>query len=131
VLLPYNFITMQNSYYSENFNALQETCRERNVAVQTIKSIALRHWSGRPRTHTTWYEPLEEQADIDLAVWYVLGRAGVFLNSASDLGLLAKQLDAAGRFPGAAPDDATMTDRTAAQPLFVSATPLSGDGCRQ
>jgi aryl-alcohol dehydrogenase-like predicted oxidoreductase len=122
VLLPYNFITMQNSYYSENFNALQETCRERNVAVQTIKSIALRHWSGRPRTHTTWYEPLEEQADIDLAVWYVLGRAGVFLNSASDLGLLAKQLDAAGRFPGAAPDDATMTaltDRTAASPLFV------------
>ena len=122
VLLPYNFITMQNSYYAENFNALQETCRERNVAVQTIKSIALRHWSGRPRTHTTWYEPLEEQDDIDLAVWYVLGRAGVFLNSASDLGLLAKQLDAASRFPGTAPDDATMaalTDRTAASPLFV------------
>jgi aryl-alcohol dehydrogenase-like predicted oxidoreductase len=122
VLLPYNFITMQNSYYAENFNALQETCRERNVAVQTIKSIALRHWSGRPRTHTTWYEPLEEQGDIDLAVWWVLGRAGVFLNSASDLGLLAKQLDAASRFPGTAPDDATMaalTERTAAQPLFV------------
>src|SRR6202042_251930 len=42
VLLPYNFVTMQNPYYADNFNALYETCRERNVAVQTIKSIALR-----------------------------------------------------------------------------------------
>ena len=121
VLLPYNFITMQNPYYAENFNALQETCRERNVAVQTIKSIALRHWSGRPHTHTTWYEPLEQQDDIDLAVWWVLGRAGVFLNSVGDLGLLPKVLDAASRFTRT-PDDPTMaalTDRTAAQPLFV------------
>jgi aryl-alcohol dehydrogenase-like predicted oxidoreductase len=121
VLLPYNFITMQNPYYAENFNALQETCRERNVAVQTIKSIALRHWSGRPRTHTTWYEPLEQQDDIDLAVWWVLGRPGVFLNSVGDLSLLPKVLDAAGRF-SEVPDDAAMTaltERTAAQPLFV------------
>src|SRR5215471_13560897 len=46
VLLPYNFITMQNPYYAENFNAIYETCRERQVAMQTIKAIALRHWSG-------------------------------------------------------------------------------------
>jgi hypothetical protein len=32
VLLPYNFVTMQNPYYADNFNALYETCRERNVA---------------------------------------------------------------------------------------------------
>ena len=50
VLLPYNFVTMQNPYYAENFNALYETCRERRVAVQTIKSIALRPWAGRPHT---------------------------------------------------------------------------------
>jgi aryl-alcohol dehydrogenase-like predicted oxidoreductase len=121
VLLPYNFVTMQNPYYAENFNALYETCRERQVAVQTIKSIAVRHWSGRPQTRTTWYEPLEQQDDIDLAVWWALSRPGVFLNSVGDVGLLPKVLSAASRL-AEAPDDATMSalaDRTAAQPLFV------------
>src|SRR6266567_6480214 len=35
VLAPYNFLTMQSRYYAENFDALQATCQERNVAVQT------------------------------------------------------------------------------------------------
>src|SRR5487761_900004 len=121
VLLPYNFVTMQNPYYASNFNALYETCRERRVAVQTIKSIALRPWAGRPHTRATWNEPLEQQDDIDLAVWWALSRPGVFLCSAGDVDLLPKVLDAASRFTGA-PDDAAMsalTDRTAADPLFV------------
>src|SRR6202171_2639971 len=59
VLLPYNFTTVQSSYYATNFDALQATCRDRNTAVQTIKSLAYRHWMGRPRTASTWYQPLE------------------------------------------------------------------------
>src|SRR3954469_17311651 len=66
VLLPYNYVTMRSPYYAENFDALYETCRERRVAVQTIKSIALRHWRERPHTRSTWYEPLQDQGDIDL-----------------------------------------------------------------
>src|ERR1700681_2492607 len=50
VLLPYNFVTMQLPYYAENFEALVKTCVERKVAVQTIKSIALRPWLGRKHT---------------------------------------------------------------------------------
>src|SRR6478752_3871163 len=73
VLLPYNFMTMQSPYYSETFEGLLSMCAERGTAVQTIKSIALRPWSGRDRTRSTWYEPLEAQDDIDLAVWWVLG----------------------------------------------------------
>ena len=46
VLLPYNFVTMRLPYYAENFEALVKTCVERRVAVQTIKSIALRPWMG-------------------------------------------------------------------------------------
>jgi aryl-alcohol dehydrogenase-like predicted oxidoreductase len=121
VLLPYNFVTMQNPYYAENFNALYETCRERRVAVQTIKSIALRPWAGRPHTRSTWYQPLEQQDDIDLSVWWAMSRPGVFLCSVGDVGLLPKVLDAASRFT-AGPDDAAMSalaDRTAADPLFV------------
>src|SRR5919201_4386957 len=65
VLLPYNYLTMQIPYYAENFNALAATCKERNVGVQTIKSIAGRPWLGRDRSHATWYEPLESQDNID------------------------------------------------------------------
>ena len=86
VLLPYNFVTMQNPYYAGNFDALYETCRERRVAVQTIKWIALRPWAGRPHTRATWYEPLEQQDDIDLAVWWAMGRPGVFLDSVGSVG---------------------------------------------
>src|SRR5215470_8439393 len=56
VLLPCNYLTMQLPYYAENFQAVVEICRQRQVAVQTIKSIALRPWRGRPRTNSTWYE---------------------------------------------------------------------------
>jgi len=121
VLLPYNFITLKLPYYAENFNALAATCRERNVAVQTIKSIAMRPWQARQHTHTTWYQPLESQSDIDLAVWWVLGRPGVFLNTVGDVNLLPKVLDAASRFEKQ-PDDDTMNElveRSAQEPLFV------------
>jgi aryl-alcohol dehydrogenase-like predicted oxidoreductase len=121
VLLPYNFVTMQSPYYAENFEALAATCASRGTAVQTIKSIALRPWSGRERTRTTWYEPLEAQADIDLAVWWVLGRPGVFLNTVGDVDLLPKVLDAAERFEQR-PDDAVMkelVERSKTEPLFV------------
>ncbi len=121
VLLPYNFVTMQLPYYAENFEALARTCTERNVAMQTIKSIAAKPWRGREHTRTTWYEPLAAQADIDLAVWWVLGRPGIFLNTAGDIDLLPRVLDAAERFE-TRPTDAEMTqllERTRSEPLFV------------
>jgi len=121
VLLPSNYLTLQLPYYAENFEALLATCRQRRVAVQTIKSIAFRPWMGRPHTATTWYQPLERQDDIDLAVWWVLGHSDVFLNSIGDVDLLPKVLDAAERFE-AAPSDAEMgalADRSKLEPLFV------------
>src|SRR5450759_627313 len=121
VLLPYNFVTMQLPYYAENFEALASTCAERKVAVQTIKSIALRPWQGREHTRSTWYEPLASQADIDLAVWWVLGRPGVFLNTVGDVDLLPLVLDAAERFEKRRRDSemTTMLERSQAEPLFV------------
>jgi aryl-alcohol dehydrogenase-like predicted oxidoreductase len=121
VLLPYNFVTMRSPYYAENFEALFATCQERGTAVQTIKSIALRPWLGRTRTRTTWYEPLETQADIDLSVWWVLGRPGLFLNTVGDVDLLPLVLDAAARFEKRPSDSemSTLVERSKAEPLFV------------
>jgi aryl-alcohol dehydrogenase-like predicted oxidoreductase len=121
VLLPYNYVTMQSPYYAENFEALAAACAARGTAVQTIKAVAMRPWSGRERTRATWYEPLEEQSDIDLAVWWVLGREGVFLNTVGDVNLLPKVLDAAERFQQRSSDEEmrALIERTQTEPLFV------------
>jgi aryl-alcohol dehydrogenase-like predicted oxidoreductase len=108
VLLPYNFFMAQSERYRRNFEEVLDICRERNVAVQVIKSIARGPWATTDRTRTTWYQPLEEQADIDRAVHWALGVPGVFLNTAGDLSLLPRVLDAASRFERR-PSDAEMT----------------------
>src|SRR6202011_1827777 len=122
VLLPYNFTTIQSEYYAANFDALQATCRERNTAVQTIKSMAYRPWMGRPRSATTWYEPLEDQPDIQQALDWALGRPGIFVISSGDVDLLPPILDAAEQASDQRPSDADMqqmVERLKMEPLFV------------
>jgi len=121
VLLPYNYVTMQSSYYREQFDALLKTCQEKNVAVQTIKSVALRPWMSRDHTRSTWYQPLESQDDIDLAVWWAMARRDVFLNSVGDVDLLPRVLDAASRYDEPPKDEAmdALMARTHTEPLFV------------
>jgi aryl-alcohol dehydrogenase-like predicted oxidoreductase len=121
VLLPYNYVMMQNAQYAADLEALSRVCAERGIAMQTIKGITLGPWNEKEHTHGTWYEPLAEQADIDSAVHWVLGRPGVFLNTAGDLTLLPKVFDAASRFASRTPDAAMrelVTKRDMA-PLFV------------
>jgi len=120
ILLPYNYLIMKNQVYAAGFDAVTKICQQRNVAVQTIKSLARAPWGDKPRTRACWYEPWEEQADIDLAVGYVLSRPGIFLNSTGDIYVLPKLLDAASRFE-AGPTEATMDKLVAereAIPLF-------------
>lgn len=122
VLFPYNFTQLADPAYAAEAEALIATCERRGVAIQTIKSIAHGPWHGeRPPTPTTWYEPLVDQADIDLAVRWVLSRPGLFLNTAADLELLPKVLDAASR-GGPAPSDDEMralVERRRMTPFFV------------
>jgi aryl-alcohol dehydrogenase-like predicted oxidoreductase len=98
VLMPYNYFMHLNERYRNEFEEVVRICRERNVAVQTIKSIARGPWAITPQNRNTWYQPLEEQADIDRAVHWVLGNPNVFLNTVGDVTLLPKVLDAAARF---------------------------------
>ena len=98
VLLPYSYTIMQDEVYEHDFELLLKTCQERNVAVQTIKTITRGPWATTERTRSTWYQPLEEQSDIDLAVHWAMGRPGIFLNTVGDIHILPRVLDAAARF---------------------------------
>lgn len=120
VLAPYSYVQMRDPVYAADFEALAAICAVRGVALQTIKAISLAPWGGRKQTASTWYEPLREQADIDLATHWVLSRQGVFLNTVGDVSLLPKVLDAASRFASRPPD--TQLEALVAQrglvPLF-------------
>ena len=121
VLLPYSYIMMQNPQYAADFEALATVCRARGVAVQTIKAITRAPWDERPDGAPTWYEPLREQDDIDLAAGWVLGRPDVFLNTAGDISLLPRVLDAASRFASPPSDEqlATLLAQREMAPLFA------------
>ena len=52
VLMPLNYLMYANERYRRNFEAVVELCKERNVAVQTIKSIARGPWGTTTKTAT-------------------------------------------------------------------------------
>ena len=96
----------QNPQYRTDFEALLSVCADRDVAVQIIKSTA--HGgppAGASRRYNTWYRPLEDQASIDLAVHWVLGRREVFLITSGDMDLLPMILDAGSRYQSAPSGD--------------------------
>lgn len=119
VLLPYSWIVLQDETYARDFEALMAVCEERDVAVQTIKSIAARPWGEAAHTHATWYAPLESTDEIDWAVHWVLSRPGVFLNTAGDIDLLPKVLDAAARFDSGEDVAAQPPRGLELEPIFV------------
>ncbi len=121
VLLPYSLSMMQNPHYAADFEQLFAVCAERKVAVQTIKSLARGSWGAKKQTHGTWYEPFTTQAEIDLAVQWVLSRPGVFLNTVGDRTLLPLVLDAASRMETAVAQQ-TITQQMQSipmEPLFT------------
>ena len=98
VLLPFSYLMTLNEQYLHDFLDLLNICQSRNVAVQAIKSIVHTPWGDQTPYRATWYRPLEDQPDIDLAVHWVLGHPGLFLNTVGDIHVLPKVLDAADRF---------------------------------
>ncbi len=106
VLLPYSYTIMQDEVYEHDFELLYKTCQERNVAVQTIKTITRGPWATTERTRATWYQPLEKQEHIDLAVHWAMGRPGIFLNTVGDIHVLPRVLDAAARYERRPTDEA-------------------------
>ena len=125
VLLPYNFTLLQDSGYRSDVEQLLALCADRNVAVQTIKSIARRRWSepkapGEKRQ--SWYEPLTDADAIARVVRFVLDKPQLFIDSSSAIDQLAHVLTAA---ESALPaDEAKLTDDVSSfdmAPLFDGA----------
>ena len=120
VLLPYNFLLLRDESYRDDVEALLETCAERDVAVQTIKSAARRRCSGDSGPRYSWYEPILDPSAISRAVRYVLRHSLLVLVTSSDARVLRPVLEAASS-PSAPPEDSEMeSDVTSLEmlPLF-------------
>ncbi len=121
VLLPWNWVLHRDERYRREFGELLAMCKDRGVAVQTIKSMTKGPWGEKQHTAVTWYEPFEDQADINRAVSWILGQGTIFLNTSGDVRLLPKILEAA-NLDGPRPSDDEMEEmaqRTHMSRLFV------------
>ncbi len=124
VLLPLNYSMSLNEEYMNDFDKLRAICRERGIALQTIKAVLRRPWGDEEKFAATWYQPLREQDAIDNAVNWLFGNyPDVFLNTVGDVHVLPRVLDAASRFDiNNVPSDETMAEMYAERemaPLFV------------
>lgn len=120
VLFPYNHSLMANDGYRDDVEALLDVCSDRNVAVQTIKSIAKGRWTNQDEPHYSWYEPLADPEAIGRAVRYVLANDRLFVNTSSDARLLP-QMVAAAEGDVSAPAEAELVadeERFGITPLF-------------
>jgi aryl-alcohol dehydrogenase-like predicted oxidoreductase len=121
VLLPFNYLLMQDSGYATDFDRLMAYCREHDIAVQTIKSIARGFWGKKPHDHNTWYEPVTDQQAIKKLVHWVLGWTDVFLITVGDIQELPKVLEAAASFESQ-PDSEEMVKlvrKEGLEPVFI------------
>lgn len=127
VLLPVNFLLLDDPVYRSEVETLLERCAERRVAVQTIKAIARGRWTegyGGPRF--SWYDPLTDPEAVGRAVRFVLSNPQLFLNTSSDARLLPLLVAAAsGALDSPTVDELRAdVDIQGMSPLFDAAHPL-------
>jgi len=121
VLFPYNYTMMKNPQYSSDVNQLMALCKQRSVAVQTIKAVTRKEVGEAVNPFATWYNPLSDPKSIATAVGWVLKNPGVFLNSVGDITLLPTLLEKASE-PLLVPSDKDMealVEEQGMKPLFV------------
>lgn len=105
VLIPVNVGSFIAPSPENDFRPVLKAAVDRDIGVIAIKAISKGRWPGGQRRaigdrpFATWYEPLEEQEDIDKAVWFTLSQEGVTTYSMSaEVRLWPKIISAGERF---------------------------------
>jgi predicted aldo/keto reductase-like oxidoreductase len=98
VLFALNFVQFADPDFRRDTVELLRQCRERDVGVMIIKSIAKGPWGDLPRERDTWYEPFEEPKMIQRAVDFVLSQNVTGIITAGDVALFPKVVEACENF---------------------------------
>jgi aryl-alcohol dehydrogenase-like predicted oxidoreductase len=97
VLVPVNRVLAAYTNDFTDFALLLEVARQKDVGVIAMKAIAKRPWESLMRIYKTWYEPFDEQPEIDKSLWYTLSQDVATATLPSDLSLWPMVIDAAER----------------------------------
>ncbi len=98
VLFPCNRVLAAHRNDYTDFSTLLEICRQKDVGTIAIKAIAKRPWETTMHMHRTWYEPFDEQTEIDKSLWYALSQDITTAAMPGELNLWPLVIDAAERF---------------------------------
>jgi len=98
VLVPFNYALMQIPQYKKDYDRLYQKAKEKNLAFQCIKTICRGPWGEAPQKYSTWYRPYDKQEEIDILIGYALQQDRAFINSAAEIRILPKIIEAAKKF---------------------------------
>ena len=98
ILIPVAAISLIHPTLENDFRPILKIARDRNVGVIAIKAVAKRRWESQKK-YQTWYEPFEEEEDIEKGVQFTLSQEGVTTYSmACDIRLWSKIIRAGDKF---------------------------------
>jgi aryl-alcohol dehydrogenase-like predicted oxidoreductase len=98
VLLPVNLASMVSVGPVNDYRPLLKMAKERDVGVIAIKSMLRRRWLGEKK-HGTWYEPVDDPEEVEMAFNFALSQDGVTTYSLPcDVELWPRVLEAAERY---------------------------------
>jgi aryl-alcohol dehydrogenase-like predicted oxidoreductase len=98
ILFPLNFVQMGIPEYRKNAEELIVTCKAKDIGTMVIKTITKAPWGDRPHTANTWYEPFDQQTEIQKAVDFALSYDVTGLCTAGDTRILPMVLEACKNF---------------------------------
>ena len=122
VLFPLNFILSANEKYRADALKLIDYCTANDVGMMVIKSIARGKWGEHKQTHTTWYQPLTDVDEIQMAINFVLTHAVTGICTAGDINILPTVLEACSQYTKLTSEEVEKTIEKGpafvAEPLF-------------
>jgi aryl-alcohol dehydrogenase-like predicted oxidoreductase len=98
VLFPCNRVLAAHRNDYTEFSTLLEICQQKDVGTIGIKAVAKRPWETTMRMYRTWYEPFDEQTEIDKSLWYALSQGITTAAMPAELNLWPLVIDSAERF---------------------------------
>jgi aryl-alcohol dehydrogenase-like predicted oxidoreductase len=98
VLFPLNRVLNAHPNDFNDFSTLLKIAQKKDVGTIAIKAITKRPWEGNLHVYQTWYEPFDEQKEIDKSLWYTLSQGVTTCAMSGDLRLWPMLIDAAERF---------------------------------
>ena len=121
VLFPLNFVQMAIPEYRKYAEELIATCRAKDVGTMVIKAITKAPWGSRRQTATTWYEPFEDNEEIQRGVNFALSYDVTGLCTVGDTRILPRVIQACQNFSrlGDAEKEALIEWGRQLEPLFI------------